>query len=822
MKELFLICNAHLDPVWQWEWEEGAAETLSTYRIAARFIREFGGFVFNHNEAILYRWVEEYDPELFKEIQALVAEGRWHIMVGRYLQPDCNMPSGEGFVRQIQAGRKYFWEKFKKYPTTAINFDPFGHSRGLVQIMKKSGFDSYMFMRPYRSWLTLPNEDFKWVGFDGSTIYARRTGSYNSPKGRATDKIRIMLDACPENDFDVCLWGVGNHGGGPSKKDLEMIEELQKEMDAKDIKVIHSTPEEYFANVRARKGDLPEFKESINLWAPGCYTSIIRIKQQYRALENMLFMTENMCAAAAANGLMEYPHDELCEAERDLITVQFHDMLPGSCIQAAEETTLRQLAHGQEILSRIKLRAFNYLCAGQKAPDEDKIPILIFNPHPFAIDGDFECEMMLWDQNWAEEYSYPVVYSNGKELPTQSEKERSTINLDWRKRVSFHAHLEPMQMNRFDCGFKKLPSRPKAQTREDESCFYLENGRVTARIGKASGYLESYLVDGVEMLKAPCRLNIIKDDCDPWGMNVSEFSDVIGAFSAMTVEDATAFAGIKEPLEAVHTIESGAVRTTVEALLRYGDSKAVIHYTLSERDTDIKISVRIHWAESQKMIKLCIPCTTEGGRCFGQVPYGVEEFKGERTERCAHRYAMLDDGKNTIGVINNGTYGFAYEDETLYITLLRSAVYCAHPIDDRETLPQDRYMAHIDQGERCFEMLLFAGKSDEVNEEIPRKAMVFNERPMSLSVYCDSDKDYIKPFIRIEGDKIEVPVIKKADNGIGYVVRLFNPFNRSAQAKVIVEAVGVDMEVALTPYEIKTLLITDEITECGLIEGDFN
>ncbi len=139
MKTLHLICNAHIDPVWQWDWEEGAAEAVSTFRIAAAFAQEFDAFVFNHNEALLYRWIEEYEPPLFAQIQALVRDGKWHIMGGWYLQPDCNLPSGESFVRQILLGRRYFQEKFGVEPRTAINFDPFGHSRGLVQILAKSG-----------------------------------------------------------------------------------------------------------------------------------------------------------------------------------------------------------------------------------------------------------------------------------------------------------------------------------------------------------------------------------------------------------------------------------------------------------------------------------------------------------------------------------------------------------------------------------------------------------------------------------------------------------------------------------------------------------
>lgn len=147
-KRIHLICNAHIDPTWQWEWEEGAAEALSTFRSAADFCEDFEDFVFNHNEVSLYRWILEYEPELFERIKEQITKKKWHVMGGWYLQPDCNMPSGESFVRQMLVGRHYFKDNFGAYPTTAINFDPFGHTRGLVQIMKKAGFDSYIFCRP--------------------------------------------------------------------------------------------------------------------------------------------------------------------------------------------------------------------------------------------------------------------------------------------------------------------------------------------------------------------------------------------------------------------------------------------------------------------------------------------------------------------------------------------------------------------------------------------------------------------------------------------------------------------------------------------------
>src|SRR5690554_5323022 len=227
MNRVHLLCNAHLDPAWLWEIEEGIGETLSTFRIAADFCEEFDAFVFNHNEVILYQWVEEYDPALFERIRSLVQAGKWHIMGGWYLQPDCNMPSGESFVRQMLVGRHYFKEKFNRVPTTAINFDPFGHTRGLVQIMAKSGFDSYIVCRPIQEDCPLPSDEVNWIGYDGSSIIAHRTfGFYLTSKGKAGEKVEKWIETYPERNPGLVLWGIGNHGGGPSREDLAQLKEL--------------------------------------------------------------------------------------------------------------------------------------------------------------------------------------------------------------------------------------------------------------------------------------------------------------------------------------------------------------------------------------------------------------------------------------------------------------------------------------------------------------------------------------------------------------------------------------------------------------------
>ena len=362
-RNVHLICNAHLDPVWLWQWEEGAAEAMSTFRVAAELCEQDKAFIFNHNEAVLYKWVQEYEPELFERIRKLVKAGKWHIMGGWFVQPDCNMPSGESFVRQILTGKSYFKENFGVEPNTAINFDPFGHTRGLVQIMAKSGYDSYLFGRPQKEFLTLPADDFIWVGYDGSEVMASRfIGWYHTPLGKSAETILARIKDYPDRKVLAVLWGVGNHGGGPSKVDIKQVNQLIRQN--RDNNIIHSTPEQYFKELSRLKNDLPKYPKDLNPWGVGCYTSMIRIKQKHRRLENELYMTEKMASAAACAGLCKYPTQEIEQAQNDLMFTEFHDILPGSSIAAVEEAALRTMDHGLEILSKSKGKGI--FCSGRR------------------------------------------------------------------------------------------------------------------------------------------------------------------------------------------------------------------------------------------------------------------------------------------------------------------------------------------------------------------------------------------------------------------------------------------------------------------------
>jgi len=825
-KQVHLICNAHLDPVWLWEWEEGAAEAISTFRTAADLCEEFPGFVFNHNEVTLYKWVEEYEPALFTRIQKLVKQGKWHIMGGWYLQPDCNMPAGESFVRQIVMGRSYFKEKFGVDVKTAINFDPFGHTRGLAQILAKAGYTSYLFCRPDQKDCPLPDDDFVWVGYDGSEVVGSRVlGWYNSQLGKITKKVNDWLASFGHREPGILLWGVGNHGGGPSRDDLRQIRTLMPEKAKGGWDLIHSTPEQYFAELSQQRKNLPRHEKDLNPWGVGCYSSMVRIKQKHRQLENELYTLEKMAVTASAQGLMSYPSEEMAQAFHDLMVGEFHDILPGSSIQPVEEASLRLFDHGLEIASRAKARAFFALAAGQPKAATGEIPILVYNPHPYPVRTQVECEFNLADANWEEQFTDATAHVNGKALPSQVEQQLSSINLDWRKRIVFEAELAPSQMNRFDCRFKVLKAKPAPKLKERGGKIRFVGEGLEVIINTRTGLIDRYRVNGEDYVAKNAFLPVvIKDNEDPWGMTVRSFRKVAGRFKLLSREKGTQFSGANlAKLPSVRVIEDGSVRSVVEAVFGYGDSFICQRYKLPKHGTQVEIECRVHWNEKNRMLKLSVPTTGHEEKYLGQVACGVGELPMNGDEAVAQKWVAAvsrKDGK-ALTVINDGVYGSDYADNEIRLTLLRSPAYSAHPIFERTVVPQDRYLPRQEQGERLFKFWINAGPVNKRMEAIDREALAANERPFALSFFPSGAGRKPKPGATLSDKAVQIMAVKPAEKGGDLIVRLFEPTGKPRDTVLSLPFIGLRTKVHVDPFEIKTLRInpkTGKVVETDLLE----
>ena len=781
MKKLFLVCNAHLDPVWLWQREEGMAEAMATFRIAADFCEKYDSFVFNHNESVLYEWVMENEPELFHRIKDLVKKGKWRIMSGWYLQPDVLMPSGESIIRQIRVGNEFFKEHFGEIPKTAIGFDAFGHSRGLVQILKKCGYDNYAYLRPRDK----ESGPFIWEGFDGSKINTLKLYEwYNTPKGEAIKRIESYIKDFPDREINCVTWGIGNHGGGPSEKDFSDITEFADKCE--DFELIHADFDKYFNEIDKTK--LEVLDQSLTHCMVGCYTSMVRVKQGHRNLENKLSLCERMLCQSGA----EYNKEMLLEAEKALLFSEFHDILPGSAIKRVEDDALNLLGYGSEIADRLISKSFFKLCKGQKKANDGEIPILIYNPHPFEVEGDFDVEFQMAEQNDPNNgiYNVYVRRESGEFVPSQLEQEDSAHGSDWRKKVSFHTTLKPMGITRLDCVLKceKDFISIKPYT-ENEDYFILKNEFIEVKISKKRGLIENFIKNGKNMFGS-MKIKAYKDNADPWGMLVDEFSDVIGEF---------------ELNKCIRVIENGDVRTKLQADFKWNNSFAIVTYTFSKNSKYFDIDVQMLTNDENTMFKMVFDTAfDENSKALGQTMFGTETLLKGGKEVVFQKWCGLKNGINNFNIINAGTYGGSFDGGEIAITLLRTPVYSAHPVDYAgvELAPDNRIYNHIDMGERDFSFRILA------NEEfIDFEAEIFNMKPYVLSFFPSGAGEKSDRSMLLNNKNIILSAYKNERDSL--LIRLFN--TSPAKENVIINIDAKNFNIQFNPFEVKTFIKKGDI-----------
>ncbi len=249
-----MIGQAHLDPVWLWRWTEGRAEALATSQSAVDRLEEYPDFHFVRGEAQVYQWIEEENPKLFRRIQDYIAQGRWHVVNGMIIQPDMNIPSGESFVRQALLGKGYMREKLGVEPRIAYCVDSFGHMGTLPMILRGCGFDGYVFMRPAKHEKELPANVFWWEAPDGSRIPTFRISvAYTTRQVDHLAHIHAAVADKPESlSATMCFFGLGNHGGGPTKKQIENVQSIAA--DQEELDIFFSYPDAFFDAICRRVG----------------------------------------------------------------------------------------------------------------------------------------------------------------------------------------------------------------------------------------------------------------------------------------------------------------------------------------------------------------------------------------------------------------------------------------------------------------------------------------------------------------------------------------------------------------------------------------
>ena len=811
-KRYYMVGNAHLDPVWLWRWQEGSAEAKATIRSALDRMKEFPEYKFVCSSASVYQWVEEFAPEMFEEVKERVAEGRFVVVGGWHVQPDCNLPSGEAFARQSLYSQRYFKEKLGVTAKVGYNVDSFGHHVMLPQILKKSGMDSYIWMRPGHHEKDIEQDVFEWVSPDGSSVLASHiigayTGWFETPEDMEQRHEVIEKENRSVSDAAAFFYGVGNHGGGPTVRNLELMRGFAAAHP--DIEVVYSDLSDFFDYVRGSGVEIPKYYEDLQHHAPGCYSTVTRIKRGIRRSECDLIAAESYQMLGSALLRRPASGERFRDAWRDVCFCHFHDSMDGCSIEEAYDDADLMLGHARRVAAVAENNALQSISwAVNTAKRAMGLPVVVFNPHSFEAERTVQVNRQ-----------YTVVKdAAGNVIPSQqvlspAYTTNSSCNVLFRARVPalgyavYYLSNGDGEISDYDRP-RVMPVEPAAlpeavpsevratpwngaMTANEHGGTMLENEFYAIRFELYSGYITSFVDKrtGRELICGRAAVPVVIDEYyhDTWSHAKNFFVDEMARFSDAEVT----------------VLESGPVRATVKVVSRYNDSVLTQYFSLCAGEDKLRIRGRVDWHERHKMLKIAWPMAVENPSAFYEIPFGVIERPADGEEEPGQTWTAVKGDNACFALVNDGTYSSSVKGSTIYQTILRSPIYADHGA------PRTAESRYTEQGESAFASVLMPVGDDWVeavregrllNRELTNIVETWHEGALSDASYGG---------IRIDAENVVMSAIKRSEDGTGTILRVYEVTGKSASFTASGDVLPVPLCADITPWSVQTWYLAD-------------
>ncbi|GHU02573.1 hypothetical protein FACS1894147_04720 [Spirochaetia bacterium] len=328
--------HAHIDMNWMWSWQETVQSALATFRTMLALMKEYPDFTFSQSQASCYRLVEEYDPELMEEIKARIKEGRWEVTASAWVETDKNMPNTESLLRHIRYTKNYLESVWGvKGDSLNIDFSPdtFGHSAHIPEIDNYGGVKYFYHCRGLEERQVL----YRWKSPSGAELLGH-CEPYWYNRGIQDDialGVTELAALCGGLKTSLIVYGVGDHGGGPTRRDLDRILELAEWPVYPRLRF--GTFAEYFKAAETVRDKLPVVDREVNFIFTGCYTTQSRIKLGNRRSEAALLDAEVLDAMSGLLTGKRYPAEKLEQSWRKVLFNHFHDILTGSCVRDSRD-----------------------------------------------------------------------------------------------------------------------------------------------------------------------------------------------------------------------------------------------------------------------------------------------------------------------------------------------------------------------------------------------------------------------------------------------------------------------------------------------------
>ena len=733
------IGHTHIDVEWKWHRAQTREKMQRSFATANALMEKYPEYRFTLSQPELYRYLKEEAPEKYEELKNWVKEDRWEPEGSMWVECDCNLTSGESFVRQLLQGKKFFRDEFGKDNKILFLPDVFGYSAALPQILKKSGVD--YFVTSKISWNesnTLPVDAFLWEGIDGTNIFTSFITARGARKNHEFGRISTYVgkinasfaigawDRFQQKEYGehvLLTFGFGDGGGGPTQEDLEKQRRLSKGIPGVPVTKMDfllpylQAAEEAFCDNSQKLGRVPKWVGELYLeFHRGTYTSAARVKRGNRKSELALQKNEALSYAHLLQG-GSYDADGLYAAWRKVLHDQFHDILPGSSIQAVYDGTDRDYAfleNYNNALTAEKLAAI----ASDLNTDGG---VLVYNPLGFARTG--------------------------------------SITLEG-KTVALSETIPAF-------GWKVVrPTKPECRVRVEG--LTAENSRYVLQLNEAGQIVSLWdKTSRREVLKAPGNAFTAYEDL-PYQYDNWEISDYYRAKAYPLTE------------KAVITPVFDGSRAGFRVEKAYLNSRITQHIWLWDDGRGIDFDHDIHWQQNHQVLKLAFPLDLHTGEASFEIQYGHVKrpthrntsWDAARFEVCAHKWADLSENGYGVALLNDCKYGHSVEGSTLELTVLKAGTDPA-PL--------------VDIGRHQFSCSLLPHEGSLYEADVIREGYCFNQ-PLEALPVAAGRGSLADTFSLASCDRknIVLETAKKAEADDSMILRLYDSFNMRTSVTVTV------------------------------------
>jgi alpha-mannosidase len=827
--------NSHIDAAWLWPWTETVDVVRRTFSTALQLMDEYPQYTYTQSAAAYSAWIEQKYPAEFQQIVQRVKEGRWELVGGMWVEPDLNMPDGESLVRQLLIGKRYFKEKFGVDVRIGWNPDSFGYNWQLPQIYKKSGVDYFVTQKmAWNDTNPLPVKLFWWQSPDGSRVLAYFPHDY----ANGIEPVQIAADVNRARELNpglsemMHLFGVGDHGGGPTRA---MLDDGIHWTDSKMVypRTTFGVSQGFFSGVEAKldtehapvwnyksmaQGDAslptpPEGKISLPIWNDelyfeyhrGVFTSQANHKRNMRESEEQLLNAEKYSSLAWLSG-NAYPDAQLTDAWKKVLFNQFHDLAAGSGIGVIYKDAQRDYDVVRWTAHDATSSALHTIASRVNTRNIPGVPVLVMNPLAWT-----RTDLVQFDVQMPESAKggVSVLDPEGKSLPVQILSTDAPTN-------TFHLLVEVRDVP--SLGYEVLHVAPGERALRSDlkaSGLTLENSGLRVTIDSQTGCVTS-LYD-----KKSSFESITAGGC---GNELIAFTDTPKDYDAWNI-DANFEQHIDklDKADSVQLAENGPLRATIRVTRTWQSSKFVQDVSLYAGLDRVDIVNHIDWHETHVLLKAAFPLAASSDFASYEIPYGSIErpttrnntWEAAKFEVPALRWADLGDAQHGFSLINNSKYGYDAKGNVLRLSLLRSPTW-----PDPEA----------DRGHHDFSFLLYPHPGTWKQAMTVRRGYEFNYKLNAEQLEAhDGTLPPQQSFVAVAPENVVLTAMKKAEDGDDLILRFYEWAGKNSDVRITVPAGatgaaivnlmersdgssltvtgGNQIEAPIHPYEILTIRV---------------